>query len=109
LLAIIQQRDEHALMDALVKSGLRATKLSSTGGFLGARNTTFLIGLPASEVDKAVKVITETCGRREELDVNSPFLEGHLRADQPMEAKITVGGATIFVLNAEQISTAALG
>lgn len=101
LLAIIQHRDEQALTHELVKAGLRATKLASTGGFLGARNSTFLIGLPASDVDRAIDLIRRTCGTRVELDTNSPFLEGLLRGDQPTAEKISVGGATVFVLNVE--------
>ncbi len=100
LLAIIQPRDEQALTQALVKAGLRATKLSSTGGFLGARNATFLIGLPAEEVERAIALIRETCGSRADLDTNSPFFEGRLRAEGPLDQKIAVGGATIFVLEA---------
>lgn len=102
VLAIIEQRDEQALTQELVKEGLRATKLASTGGFLGAKNSTFLIGLPASEVDRALEVIRRTCGRRAELDTNSPFFEGRLRGDQPTSDKVSVGGATVFVLDVER-------
>lgn len=102
ILAIIEQRDEQALTHELVKAGLRATKLASTGGFLGARNSTFLIGLPASQVDQALEIIRRTCGRRAELDTSSPFLEGRLRGDQPTLEKVAAGGATVFVLDVEQ-------
>lgn len=102
LLAIVQQHDEHALSRALSEAGLRATKLASSGSFLGTRNSTFLIGLPATEVDRALDLIRKTCGRRVELDPNSPFLEGQLRGDLPTVEKVSVGGATIFVLGVEK-------
>lgn len=40
-MAVIQDKDSTRLSDALVKADYRATKLSSTGGFLKAGNTTF--------------------------------------------------------------------
>ncbi len=39
----------------------RTTKLSSTGGFLKAGNTTLLIGVEDEKVDEVIKIIEEEC------------------------------------------------
>ncbi|MBP6247876.1 MAG: cyclic-di-AMP receptor, partial [Trichococcus sp.] len=43
IMAIIQDKDSAILSDELVEANVRATKLPSTGGFLRAGNTTFMI------------------------------------------------------------------
>ena len=44
--AIVNSDDTYAVNKGLLKAGIRATKLSSTGGFLMSGNTTFLICCP---------------------------------------------------------------
>ena len=46
-----------AAVDALVGQGFRVTRLASTGGFLRRGNTTLLVGLDESEVDRAKSVV----------------------------------------------------
>jgi uncharacterized protein YaaQ len=46
-----------AAVDALVAQGFRVTRLASTGGFLRRGNTTLLVGLDESEVDRAKSVV----------------------------------------------------
>lgn len=41
IIAIVQDKDSSKLSNALVEADIRATKLSTTGGFLRAGNTTF--------------------------------------------------------------------
>ena len=41
--AIVNNDDSYAVNKGLQKAGIRATKLSSTGGFLMAGNTTFMV------------------------------------------------------------------
>lgn len=45
-------------VDALVAQGFRVTRLASTGGFLRRGNTTLLVGLEESEIDRAKSVVT---------------------------------------------------
>ena len=47
--AIVNNDDAHSVSSSLTQAGFQATKLASTGGFLMAGNTTFLI---CSEDDK---------------------------------------------------------
>jgi uncharacterized protein YaaQ len=44
VLAIIQKEDAETVMQALKQTGLSATLIASTGGFLGTGNLTVLIG-----------------------------------------------------------------
>ena len=41
LIAIVQDKDAHLLGDEFAQANIRATRLSTTGGFLRAGNTTF--------------------------------------------------------------------
>ena len=50
VIAIVQDKDSNRLSNALVREGFRATKLASTGGFLRAGNTTFMIGIEDERV-----------------------------------------------------------
>ncbi|MDI6694782.1 MAG: cyclic-di-AMP receptor [Anaerolineales bacterium] len=96
--AVIQIQDVDATIEALHKAGFLVTHIGSSGGFLGNRNSTLLIGLTAGQEEKAVKIMNETCRRRVEY-VATP-LEGapfHL----PLTTPVTVGGATIFTLEVE--------
>lgn len=41
VVTIVQDKDSNRLSNAFIESDIRATKLSSTGGFLRSGNTTF--------------------------------------------------------------------
>ncbi len=45
IFAVVNNDDVNSLMELMIKSSIGVTKLSSTGGFLKARNTTLMIGL----------------------------------------------------------------
>ena len=51
--AIVNSDDTYAVNKGLLKAGIRATKLSSTGGFLMSGNTTFLICCPDEQVESS--------------------------------------------------------
>jgi len=96
---ILQSQDVDNAITALSEAGLVATLLSSTGVFLGSRNTTLLIGLSSGQEAEAVRILSETCRRRVEY-VATP-LEGapfHL----PLATPVTVGGAIVFTLEVER-------
>ena len=57
IMAIIQDKDSAILSDELVEANVRATKLPSTGGFLRAGNTTFMIGVEDERVDEVLRII----------------------------------------------------
>jgi uncharacterized protein YaaQ len=96
--AIVQIQDVENAIDALTKEGIMVTRLSSSGGFLGRRNVTLLIGIRKEELEKVVDILKHTCRRRVEY-VSTP-LEGspfHL----PLSTPVTIGGATVFTLQVE--------
>jgi hypothetical protein len=47
-------------VDALVEQGFRVTRLASTGGFLRKGNTTLLVGVEDSAVDRAIAIAHRT-------------------------------------------------
>ena len=52
--AIVNSDDTYAVNKGLLKAGIRATKLSSTGGFLMSGNTTFLTCSSGQQIRKVV-------------------------------------------------------
>ncbi len=101
LFAIIQDQDAPDLLDILVENGFRATRLSSTGGFLRSGNTTLLIGVDARHVNTVLDLVKKTCKRREQVDPIPliPFARG--KVDARVE-HVMIGGANIFSVDVER-------
>lgn len=99
IMAVIQLQDVENAMSSLNKAGLAVTRLPSTGGFLGRRNVTLLIGMPEGQEETAIRVLSKSCHRRVEY-VATP-LEG-APFPLPLSTPINVGGATIFTLEVER-------
>ena len=99
MFAVIQIQDSDQTIEALNKAGLEVTRIASTGGFLGRRNATLLIGLNRENYDTAIEIFRNNCRRRTEYIATrlegSPF---HL----PLTTPVTVGGATIFTFPVER-------
>ena len=57
--AIVSSDDSSSVSGALTQNGFFATKLASTGGFLMAGNTTFLICTDDENVDRVISIIAE--------------------------------------------------
>lgn len=95
MFAIVQAQDVRRATRALNAAGIVVTELASSGGFLGRRNTTLLIGLGDRQEELAVTVIQDNCRQRVEY-VSTP-LEG-APLPIPVATPVTVGGATIFTL-----------
>jgi uncharacterized protein YaaQ len=102
ILAVIQDQDSHRLLKALVENNFRATKLSSTGGFLKSGNTTFMIGTEESLVEKVLAIIKENCHSRDQYVAPVSPMGGSADAYVPYPIEVSVGGATVFVLPVEQ-------
>ncbi|WP_227939164.1 cyclic-di-AMP receptor [Alkalihalobacillus deserti] len=102
IMAVIQDKDSNRLSDALVKKDYRATKLASTGGFLKAGNTTFLIGTEDEKVEDVMSIIKENCQSREQLVAPISPMGGNADSYVPYPVEVQVGGATVFVLPVEQ-------
>ena len=61
IIAIIQDEYNQNVVRALIDAKIRATKLSSTGGFLKDGNTTLLIGVEDKNLDHVVDLIRSAC------------------------------------------------
>jgi len=102
LIAVVQDKDSNRLSQALVKEGFRATKLASTGGFLRAGNTTFLIGVDDDRVEDALNIIRANCKVREQLVTPVSPVSGAADSYIPFPVEVQVGGAAVFVLPVER-------
>lgn len=101
IICIVQDQDSASLIEDLTEKKFRVTKLSTTGGFLKAGNTTLLIGVEDQEVEAVLEIIKENSKSREiTTSLLTVTMPGDTYIPYPLEVK--VGGATVFVLDVEQ-------
>jgi uncharacterized protein YaaQ len=99
LIAVVQAQDAEAAEEALLEKEFKVTRLPSTGGFLGRRNVTLLIGISADLQEVAMGVLKRICRERTEY-IAVPLESAPLPIPTP--TPITIGGATVFVIDVEQ-------
>jgi len=103
IMAIVQDVDSRGVLDALVAEGYRATKVSSTGGFLVRGNVTILVGVQDEQVDALLSLLREHChARREFVSPVMPLSEAAAARHWVQPLEVEVGGATVFVLGVER-------
>jgi uncharacterized protein YaaQ len=102
VIAVVQDKDSNRLLTALMENNIRTTKLASTGGFLKAGNTTFMIGVEDYRVEKVLDIIKENCKSRDQLVAPVSPMGGNADSYVPYPVEVEVGGATVFVLPIEQ-------
>jgi uncharacterized protein YaaQ len=102
ILAVVQDKDSPKLTQNLVKAGIRATKLASTGGFLRAGNTTFMIGTEDHRVPEVLELIRNSCRAREQVVSPMTPMGSQMESYVSYPVTVQVGGATVFVLDVEQ-------
>ena len=100
IIAIVSSDDANNVQKALIQAQHQATKLATTGGFLMKGNTTFLIGAEDEKISDIINIIGNHSKQRKKIIPNSVVSEFGMLSTTPIE--VTVGGATIFVLNVEQ-------
>ncbi|MBC8536276.1 cyclic-di-AMP receptor [Feifania hominis] len=100
VMAIVNNDDSSAVSSALTKEGIQVTKLATTGGFLMAGNTTFLIGVDDDKVEQVIEIIGKMGKKRKQVVPSSASYGMGLYTSFPVE--VTVGGATVFVLDVER-------
>jgi len=98
VIAVVQDKDSKRLSTALIQEGFRATKLASTGGFLRAGNTTFMIGIEDERVEDVLRVIRNNCKIREQLVTPVSPMSGSTDSYMPFPVEVQVGGAAVWVL-----------
>jgi uncharacterized protein YaaQ len=102
VMAVVQDKDSNRLSNALIKEGIRATKMASTGGFLRAGNTTFMIGIEDDRVQDVLEVIKANCKVRDQLVTPVTPMGGTTDSYIPFPVEVQVGGAAVFIMPVER-------
>jgi uncharacterized protein YaaQ len=97
--AVVQDQDLELAMHTLKEMNVPAIHMVSSGGFLGRRNATLLVGLPNGMEEQVIQALSECCHQRVEY-LAIPLEGSPLPLPSPIP--ITVGGATIFTLPVDQ-------
>ena len=98
VMAIIHDEDAYNMMDILADKGFMVTKLATTGGFLRAGNTTLISGTSDDRLEELLELIESKCRSRKQVAAIStpPVYDSTV---PPFPVEVTVGGATVFVLD----------
>lgn len=100
LIAIVNQEDADQVSRGLNSGGFSSTRYSSQGSYLTENNTTFLVGVDEERVEDVKRIIIRSVHRRQRpLPQLPPEHYGFLPDE---DTPVIVGGATIFVVEAEQ-------
>jgi uncharacterized protein YaaQ len=89
IIAVVQNDDADAVVDALLEADFRTTRLASTGGFLRRGNTTLLIGAFEDQIDPVLEIIRRNARSGAQAPDETPGMA-------PQAA------ATVFVLDLEE-------
>ncbi len=100
VIAVVQDSDAGRLIENLNQSNFGITKLASTGGFLKRGNTTLMIGVEKERVEGLLDIIKEMCRPRKQIV--TPFPIGPADVFVPYPVEVSIGGATIFVVDVER-------
>ena len=100
IMDIVNNDDSPTVSSHLTKEGYSVTKLATTGGFLLSGNTTFIIGVDDDKVNTVIDLIGKYSMKRKQVVPSSTSYGVGLYSSFPVE--VTVGGATIFVLDVDQ-------
>jgi uncharacterized protein YaaQ len=104
VIAVVQEKDKHKVMDVLLRNDYKFTHVASTGGFLREGNVTFFIGVEPDRLDHVTSLIGESSKTREQyVSVFPPTVEP-IGAVIPTPIKVKIGGAVIFVLEVESFN-----
>lgn len=102
VMAVVNKSDSKAVVKELMKGGFLVTKFASTGGFLKIGTTTLLIGTSSERVNKALEIIKNVC-KQHKYDIGKVERENRAEIENENGKEIVVGGATVFVLEMEQL------
>jgi uncharacterized protein YaaQ len=103
VVAIVQDVDSKGVLDALVAEGYRATRISTTGGFLVRGNATILLGVEDEKLPSVLDILRDHChARREFVSPVVPLSEAAAARHWVQPLEVEVGGATVFVMDVER-------
>lgn len=101
IVAIVQDYDVDRLLRSVTSAGLGATKISSTGGFLRAGNTTVLMGVDDHQLATCFRLIEHTCRSRSEVQFD-PVATEYAEWYGAGLHEVTIGGAVVFQVNVDR-------
>jgi uncharacterized protein YaaQ len=99
MVVVIQEQDLENALSALNQLGYATTWLPTTGGFLGKRNTTLLIGFSDGHEEAVYQALNNSCRKRVQYQTTSPT---GIPTIPSTPIPVNVGGATIFVFEVER-------
>lgn len=102
ILAIVNNDDSVVASSALTDAGFFVTRLSTTGGFLMVGNTTLLIGTEDEDTAVAINILKEHCTTRKRINSHTASFGAGMK-NHSLPEEVTVGGATVFVMNVEEM------
>lgn len=95
---IVRNDNAQDVEKALLNAHFQITKLATSGGFLKKGNTTIMSCCMDEEVNKAINILKEECGKRNAITVDVPMASaGSAMQYASIPTKIEIGGATIIV------------
>lgn len=100
VIAVVSNDDATRIQKILTEEKFFATKLATTGSFLRAKNTTFLIGANDEKVPKILDIIETHSKKRKKMVPNTILNE--YGGFQSIPNEVEVGGATVFVCDVDQ-------
>ncbi|CAM2783025.1 cyclic-di-AMP receptor [Fructilactobacillus fructivorans] len=103
IIAIVQDKDAAKLQSEFIKHKIQATQLSTKGGFLKAKNVTYLIGAQDDKVDEILDIIKSTCETRKQYMTPPVSLAGSI-SETSYPVEVQVGGATVMILPMESLN-----
>ena len=89
---VIQEKDQSKISALLEPAGFPITHIASTGGFLGRKNATLLVGIPSGKRAEVKSLL-------EKASLSNPKLDPAVRDQFPERMH---NGATIFCLSIER-------
>lgn len=105
VIAVVQDSDVDEILDALMLAGLKATQITSSGGFLREANVTLLMGVEEDQVHQAIAIVDQNSNARR-LFVNplmpvAPVSSSRLQQGDGNSVRV---GASVFVLNVSRFA-----
>jgi uncharacterized protein YaaQ len=102
--AIVHDREVRCITQALLREGFSFTSMGSTGGFLREGNTTLLMGVEATELERALRVFAENGQCRAQVTNALPLGIRSGDAVPPALLSEVVGGTVVFVMEVERFA-----
>lgn len=72
IVAVVKDHDAGPILEGLTQAGYQATRVNTVGGFLRRGNATILVGVEEDQVDPALAVMTQSCGKGNAVEPAGP-------------------------------------